>query len=80
MRVSVYRMARKRDLFLFVAEQDGLSRVPGPLLDRFGSPEVALTIELNADRTLAREDPVLVMTNLEEQGYHLQLPPAGEQW
>ena len=44
---------------------------------RFGNClEIALSFELTEERSLAKEDPVVVMANLKEHGYYLQLPPA----
>ena len=78
MQVQVYRSPRKDLLYLYVRVEDDLSRVPEELLKQFGTPEPALTFELTADRTLAREDPEKVRQNLVDQGFHLQLPPADE--
>ncbi len=75
MKVVVYRTRRRRDLFLIVSEDDGLSRVPDALLQTFGEPEQSLSFELTPDRKLAREDPELVLRHLTDDGYHLQLPP-----
>ena len=76
MEVDVYRSPRKDLLYLYVAASEGLSRVPEALLLKFGEPQKTLSIELTAERKLAREDPAKVLANLETQGYHLQLPPA----
>jgi uncharacterized protein YcgL (UPF0745 family) len=73
---DVYRSSRKDFLYLYVTADDGLERVPDELMKQFGEPEKTLSFELTADRTLAREDPVKIMANLQEKGYHLQLPPA----
>lgn len=75
MKVEVYRTRKRRDLYLYVAECDGLTRVPEALLATFGKPERAMTFELTPDRKLSREDPELVLRHLEDEGYHLQLPP-----
>jgi uncharacterized protein YcgL (UPF0745 family) len=32
------------------------------------------------ERTLAREDITVVLENLEKQGYHLQMPPAEDEY
>ncbi|MCB1691367.1 MAG: YcgL domain-containing protein [Pseudomonadales bacterium] len=74
---DVYRSPRHDLMYLYVRQEDGLSRVPGELLQRFGEPVRALSFELSADRRLAREDPEKVLLNLEAHGYHLQLPPVG---
>lgn len=75
---DVYKSPKKTDYYLYVVASEGLERVPELLLKQLGEVEKALSFTLNADRTLAREDPVLVMNNLQAQGYHLQMPPADE--
>ena len=77
---DVYRSETKEFLYLYVRTEDGLTQVPEALLSQFGTPEKTLPFVLSADRTLAREDPMVVIRNLEAQGYHLQLPPADERF
>lgn len=78
MHCSIYKSPKKQDLYLYVAKQDGLSRVPETLLSYFGTPEHVLDLDLAANRKLAREDPVEVLKNLQEKGFHLQMPEAKE--
>ena len=73
---DVYKSTRKEHLFLYVDHDVGLERVPEDLLQQFGEPEMTISFLLTRERTLAREDPVRVLANLNEHGYHLQLPPA----
>jgi uncharacterized protein YcgL (UPF0745 family) len=69
----IYRSSRKVDTYLYLADKDDFSIVPETLLTIFGEPEYSFGLNLKADRKLAREDTVVVLKNLEEQGYHLQL-------
>jgi uncharacterized protein YcgL (UPF0745 family) len=75
---SIYKSPKKQDLYLYVARQDDLSRVPEALLSYFGTPEHVLDLDLTADRKLAREDPIEVLKNLREKGFHLQMPESKE--
>ncbi len=72
---DVYKSVKKANYYLYVPADKGLEQVPEALLQQFGEMALALHLELSEDRRLAREDPVVVMANLREQGYHLQLPP-----
>ena len=54
----------------------GVEQVPEALRQQLGKVEIALSLELTEEKSLAKEDPVIVMANLKEKGYHLQLPPA----
>lgn len=75
---DVYRSSKKENLYLYVAAEEGLKRVPDELLTQFGEPEKTLSFELTQDRQLAKEDAPTVIANIQEKGFHLQLPPADE--
>ena len=77
---DVYRSAKKEYLYLFVPADVGMASVPDELLAQFGEPEKVLSFTLTQERDLAKEDPVQVLQNLLQQGYHLQLPLAEEQF
>ena len=74
--VKVYKTRRTLDMYLYVDFGDDLARVPEPLLERFGEPELALSLELTPDRTLARADAGDVLSSIDTAGYYLQLPPV----
>ena len=78
--IKVYKTKRTLDLYLYVDAADDLSRVPGPLLERFGRPIEALSLTLTPGRTLARVDAVTVLDQIEQRGFYLQLPPDPNAW
>ena len=80
MEVIVYKTSKTENLFLYVNAAEGVERVPEDLLTKFGELEKALSFTLTKDRTLAMEAPEAVRVNLEEKGYHLQMPPADERF
>jgi len=73
---DVYKSVDKKNYYLYVPANQGLEHVPEALRKQFGEMEIALSFELTEERKLAKEDPAVVLANLKEQGYHLQLPPA----
>lgn len=74
----VYKSLKKAETYLFVERRDDFSRVPAPLLDTFGTPQLAMIVNLaNRDR-LAQADIGKVRDALRSQGYYLQLPPPTE--
>ncbi|MFC0710576.1 YcgL domain-containing protein [Azorhizophilus paspali] len=77
---SIYKSPRRREMYLYVAKKDALSRVPEGLLAAFGTPQHAFDLVLTPERRLAREDIHKVLENLEKQGYHLQMPPPEEEY
>lgn len=72
---SVYRSARVEGMYLYVEKTVGLTKVPEPLLDRFGKPELAMTLALYPGRKLARADIDAVLAALADKGFYLQMPP-----
>lgn len=77
---SIYRSTRKNEMYLYVLKSDALERVPEGLLTVFGKPHHAFDLVLSPERALAREDIHAVLANLEKQGYHLQMPPAEDEY
>lgn len=77
---SIYRSPRKHEMYLYVLKRDALGRVPETLLVAFGPPIHSFDMLLTPQRTLAREDIHKVLDNLEQQGYHLQMPPPEEEY
>ncbi len=78
--VAVYRSSRVADMYLFVDAGEGVARVPAALMQRFGRPVEALTMELTVDRKLARASASEVLAAIARQGFYLQLPPGPELW
>ena len=77
---SVYHSSKKMGMYLYVLRADALRRVPAPLLELFGAPKHAFDLVLTPERTLVREDITQVLRNLDEQGYHLQMPPPEDEY
>lgn len=72
---AVYRSSRVAEMYLYVDLRDELRRVPEPLLERFGTPQLALKLALYPGRRLARADADRILAALDEPGYYLQMPP-----
>ncbi|CAM3780790.1 YcgL domain-containing protein [Pseudomonas reidholzensis] len=77
---SIYKSPRKDGMYLYVLKADALERVPAALLPAFGTPMHAFDLVLSPERKLAREDITKVLENLDSQGYHLQMPPAEDEY
>jgi uncharacterized protein YcgL (UPF0745 family) len=74
MNCYIYRCSRKPDLYIYLAEKDDFSSVPAEIMRGLGMTEFSMELELTTDTKLAREDVARVMNNLDEKGFHLQLP------
>ncbi len=70
----IYKGKRKPDYYLFVVQADSLSRVPESLLTIMGELQHIMDLQLDEQRHLAQVDTQLVMQQLRESGYYLQMP------
>jgi uncharacterized protein YcgL (UPF0745 family) len=71
----VYKSRKRQDHYLYVKEEDDLSRVPEKLLALLGDPELLMRLDLTPERRLAQADSREVLNKLDEQGFYLQMPP-----
>ena len=76
---QIYRSPKEEGMYLYVKKEEGLTKVPEELLALFGKPQPAMVILLTPDKKLARVSVEKVAESLDTQGYHLQMPPRGEQ-
>ena len=77
---TVYRSPKSEGMYLYVPKDEDTARVPEPLLKRFGKPELAMTLVLHAEKTLARVDVNQLLAELEDKGFYLQMPLRPEQY
>ena len=78
MKCVVYKSFKQFDYFLFVEEEDEFVRVPGSLRQMLGVLEKVMDLELDESCNLAQADVVVVMQQIEERGYYLQMPPQSD--
>jgi len=79
MQCYIYRSSIKEGLYVYLAEEGGLDKLPGPVLRQLGAPQFAMSLELLPDTKLGQEDVATVLENLSSQGFHLQMPRDIEQ-
>lgn len=78
MKCVVYKSFKQFDYFLFVKKEDEFVRVPGSLRQMLGVLEKVMDLELDESRNLAQADVLVVMQQIEERGYYLQMPPQSD--
>mgnify|MGYP003993630105 FL=1 len=74
--VEVFRSSRKKGTYLYLPRGASFDELPEVLRQTFGSPELALSLNLTSERQLARYDAEEVLSAISEQGFFLQLPPG----
>ncbi|EOD55925.1 YcgL domain-containing protein [Aeromonas molluscorum] len=75
---AVYKSRKKADTYLFVEKRDDFSRVPAPLMQTFGTPQLVLMTKLTPGKPLGIASVSRVMEMLTLQGFYLQVPPPVE--
>ncbi|MEO8010273.1 MAG: YcgL domain-containing protein [Dokdonella sp.] len=75
MQSFVYKSVRKADTYVFLRESERFDVLPAALAETLGELQFVIEVELEPQRELAREDVGVVMANLTERGFHLQVPP-----
>ena len=74
MNCYIYRCSAKDDMYIYLKDQDEFSVVPEQIKKSLGNIEYVMEIEITPERKLAKENPQTVLKNLDEHGFHLQLP------
>jgi len=75
MKCSVFRSSLKDYTYIYLLDGNKFEDLPVSLKKIFGEPGFVMNLDLSPERKLAYEDVQQVMKSLEENGYHLQLPP-----
>ena len=76
MKCVVYKGSRKPDAYLFIQREGDFYQVPESLLDLMGTLQLAISLDLTTDSTLAQARVEEVLQQLEDQGFYLQLHPS----
>lgn len=76
---SIYRSSRVEGMYLYVDKKEDVARVPEALLQKFGRPELAMTLLLHPERKLARADVNIVLDGIAKHGFYLQMPPQDDE-
>lgn len=74
MNCFIYRSLKKRGLYVYLPEKDDFSAIPENIKKSIGDLEFSFELELHKDRKMAREKPAVVINNINNNGFHLQMP------
>lgn len=75
---AVYKSLKKDEMYLFIPSDTSLSDLPNDLLKIIGQTELVMTLNLTAEKKMARGTAKEIMQSIEEQGFHLQMPIRSE--
>jgi len=71
---NIYRSETKSGLYLYLKEDKEISDLPEELVKLLGKHTHAMELDLSIRNKLANEEIEAVKANLEDKGYHVQLP------
>lgn len=72
---KIYRCSKQDEMYLYVHEDKTIDDLPEELIKIVQELTHVMDLKLSPERKLAREDVLLVMKNINDQGFHLQMPP-----
>ena len=72
----VFKSTKKNDFYLFLRADREFESLPRELRNSFGTPIFVMDLTIDEQRSLARADPLKVLSALEENGFYLQFPPV----
>ncbi len=72
---DIFKSLKKDDTYLYLQRPSDFELIPDALSQRLGKLEFVMELELSPDKKLAREEARVVMENITEHGFYLQIPP-----
>jgi len=75
----IYRCSKRDEMYLFLSREDDFDCIPDNVRLLLGQLELSMELDLSDDRKLARVDVGNVISDLNERGFHIQLPPNHEE-
>lgn len=73
MKAYIYRCSRKPDIYIYLAEENDFSKVPKGIYNSLGIVKFTMELDIKKDMKMAKENPEIVLENLNEHGFHIQL-------
>ena len=74
MKCFIYRSLKKKGLYVYLPEKGDFSAIPDNIKKSLGDLEFSFDLEIHKDRKMARENPTDVINNINNNGFHLQMP------
>lgn len=71
---AVYKSQKKDETYVFIPTTTPLSDLPEDLLKILGQAELIMTLTLTPEKKMARGSADVIMKNIQDKGFHLQMP------
>ena len=76
MQCEIYKGRKKADTYIFLESPADFEKIPESIRNFMGELTLVMNLELSSETRLACETPEVVTKNIEDQGFHIQLPPS----
>ena len=73
---EIYKSIKKSDTYLYFKKPIDMDLLPSALSKSLGKLEFVMELTLSSEKKLAREDVAIVIENIQQQGFHIQMPPS----
>jgi len=77
---SIYKSAKKDEMYLYVDKRDVLTAVPDELMAMFGTALHVMDMPMTEGRKLARVDVKKMLAGISDKGFYLQMPPPRDDY
>lgn len=75
---DIYKSLKKENTYVYLQQPSDFEVIPEALSKRLGKLEFVMALELSPQKKLACEDARVVMEDIAEHGFYLQIPPKLE--
>ena len=72
---DIYASKKREEMYLYVARGQRLDELPAALLALFGAARHVTTLNIDADKKLARANAGKVLAQIEAELFYLHMPP-----
>ena len=78
--IRIYRSKKSPETYLYISKKRSYDDLPEALRKLFGLPVLVMDMLLTEDKKLARADAAKVLSEIDEKGFYLQMPPPKEDY
>jgi uncharacterized protein YcgL (UPF0745 family) len=72
---KIFKGNKEQELYVFVPFDKGEDNIPEALKQKMGVISEVISLEISAEKKLARAKAAKVMEDIREKGFYVQLPP-----
>jgi len=78
--VRIYKSSRTQEAYLYLPKKNKFDDLPNELRELFGRPVLVMDMLLTDEKKLSRAVAAKVLSEIEDKGFYLQMPPPKEDY